>query len=205
LQITELQEVTVAGDTSGTWEKTTSTGLNVRFGLGVGSTYSGTAGSWFGSTYFSATGATSVVGTNGATFYITGVQLEVGSTATPFERRPYGTELMLCQRYYSRLSAASSNTYTAFCSCVYTASGNANGFVKFPNTMRASPTISYGGNVSFGRGITLVNITGVGTVYSGPDSALWQPSGLTGGADKDAGVIMANDSATAFVAFSAEL
>lgn len=197
--------VTIAGDTSGTWNTTNGIGIQVAFGLGAGSSYSGPANAWAGSVYIQPTGTVSVVGTNGATFYITGVQLEVGSVATPFERRPYGTELMLCQRYYSRLSAASSNTYTAFGSCVYTASGNANGFVKFPNTMRASPTISYGGNVSFGRGITLVNITGVGTVYSGPDSALWQPSGLTGGADKDAGVIMANDSATAFVAFSAEL
>ena len=76
------------------------TGLDVNFGLGVGSTYSGTAGAWASAGYYSATGATSVVGTNGATFYITGVQLEVGSSATSFDYRPYGTELALCQRYY---------------------------------------------------------------------------------------------------------
>jgi hypothetical protein len=92
--------VTIAGDTSGTWLTTNGIGMRVQFGLGVGTTYSGTAGSWAGSYYFSATGATSVVGTNGATFYITGVQLEVGSTATSFDYRPYGTELALCQRYY---------------------------------------------------------------------------------------------------------
>jgi hypothetical protein len=71
----------------------------VFWGLGVGATYSGTAGAWAGTQYNSATGATSVVGTNGATFYITGVQLEKGSTATSFDYRPYGTELALCQRY----------------------------------------------------------------------------------------------------------
>ncbi len=132
----EYKTVTVAGDTSGTWEKTTSTGLNVRFGLGVGSTYSGTAGSWSGSTYFSATGATSVVGTNGATFYITGVQLEVGSTATPFERRPYGTELQLCQRYFQRIDGiigtAGSSTQ------VYIS-------VNYPIEMRSNPTLSVSG------------------------------------------------------------
>jgi hypothetical protein len=74
----------------------------LRFGLGVGATYSGTAGAWASSTLFSATGATSVVGTNGATFYITGVQLEKGSTATSFDYRPYGTELALCQRYFEK-------------------------------------------------------------------------------------------------------
>jgi hypothetical protein len=75
------------------------------FGLGVGSTYSGTAGAWAAAGYISATGATSVIGTNGATFYITGVQLEKGSTATSFDYRPYGTELQLAQRYYEKLPA----------------------------------------------------------------------------------------------------
>ena len=95
--------VTIAGDTSGTWVGATNgIGLSVYFGLGVGTTNSGTAGSWSASGYISATGATSVVGTNGATFYITGVQLEVGSSATGFEYRQYGTELNLCQRYYEK-------------------------------------------------------------------------------------------------------
>jgi hypothetical protein len=98
----EYKTVTVAGDTTGTWVGATNgIGLIVEFGLGVGTTYSGTAGAWAsGGGFDSATGATSVVGTNGATFYITGVQLEVGSSATGFEYRQYGTELSLCQRYY---------------------------------------------------------------------------------------------------------
>ena len=91
--------VTIAGDTTGTWLTTNGTAIRVQFGLGVGSTFSGTAGSWAASNYISATGATSVVGTSGATFYITGVQLEVGSSATGFEYRQYTTELQLCQRY----------------------------------------------------------------------------------------------------------
>lgn len=91
--------VTISGDTTGTWTKNNTTGILVMWSLGTGSTYSGTAGSWAGTYYASSTGATSVVGTNGATFYITGVQLEKGSTATSFDYRPYGTELALCQRY----------------------------------------------------------------------------------------------------------
>jgi len=91
--------VTIAGDTTGTWLTTNGVGIRVYFGLGVGTTQSGTAGAWAGAQYQSATGATSVVGTNGATFYITGVQLEVGVTATTFDYRPYGTELALCMRY----------------------------------------------------------------------------------------------------------
>jgi hypothetical protein len=95
--------VTIAGDTTGTWVGATNgIGIQLIFGLGVGSTYSGTAGSWAAANYLSATGATSVVGTSGATFYITGVQLETGTTATDFENLQYGTQLSLCQRYYQK-------------------------------------------------------------------------------------------------------
>jgi hypothetical protein len=96
----EQKAITITGDTTGTWLTNNGIGIRLQYGLGVGSTYSGTAGSWSGSDFVSSTGATSVVGTNGATFYITGVQLEKGSTATSFDYRPYGTELALCQRYY---------------------------------------------------------------------------------------------------------
>jgi len=126
--------VTIAGDTGGTWNGATNgVGVIVRFGLGVGSTYSATAGSWTSTNFiFSATGATSVVGTNGATFYITGVQLEKGSTATSFDYRPYGTELSLCQRYFVSLQEG-----------IWTAngSGTATAGIYMPVTMRATPTL----------------------------------------------------------------
>jgi len=92
--------VTITGDTSGTWYTNSSAGILVLFSLGAGSTKSGTANTWAGANYTQPTGATSVVGTNGATFYITGVQLEQNTTATPFERRLYNQELANCQRYY---------------------------------------------------------------------------------------------------------
>ena len=96
--------VTIAGDTSGTWTgATNAASLVVNWGLGAGSSWSGTAGAWGGGNLKSATGAVSVVGTSGATFYITGVQLEKGSTATSFDYRPYGAELSLCQRYCYKL------------------------------------------------------------------------------------------------------
>jgi hypothetical protein len=98
----EKETITIAGDTSGTWLTTNGIGIGLILGIGVGSTFSGTAGAWAAGNFLSATGATSVVGTNGATFYITGVQLEKGTTATSFDYRPYGTELQLCQRYYEK-------------------------------------------------------------------------------------------------------
>jgi hypothetical protein len=96
----EYKTITIVGDTTGTWNTTNSTGIGIRFNLGTGSNESKTAGAWASGGGVAATGSVSIVGTSGATFYITGVQLEKGSTATSFDYRPYGTELVLCQRYF---------------------------------------------------------------------------------------------------------
>ena len=87
----------------------------------------------------SATGATSVVGTNGATFYITGVQLEKGSTATSFDYRPYGTELALCQRYYEQFVVGTGSPNNIMLSGVLTG-GNCTATAFFKVTKRASPS-----------------------------------------------------------------
>lgn len=148
----EQKTVTIAGDTSGTWiGATNGVGIRVRFGLGVGATYSGTAGAWAGATYFSATGATSVVGTNGATFYITGVQLEKGSTATSFDYRPYGTELALCQRYYWKWTSSQFNRVALGYSDTTT---NTVVLLYLPCQMRTTPTSSITNMTVNGTSIT---------------------------------------------------
>jgi hypothetical protein len=115
----EQKSVTIAGDTSGTWVTNSGIGLLAQFGLGIGSNFSGTANAWTGSQIMSTTGATSLIGTTGATFHITGVQLEAGSVATPFERRDYGTELVRCQRYFEVLPLQA-NLSTNLISSLYT-------------------------------------------------------------------------------------
>jgi len=158
--------VTIAGDTSGTWiGSTNGKGMTIFFGLGVGSTFSGTAGSWAGAQYYSATGATSVVGTNGATFYITGVQLEKGSTATSFDYRPYGTELVLCQRYYetSRGTASTFTQGTTIAYPVFVSDTNRTSGRQFSVAKRSAPTVTiYSRNNTSGK---------VSTVSSGADNA----------------------------------
>jgi len=137
----EYKTVTIAGDTSGTWLTDSGSGIKVRFNLGSGSTYSGTAGAWAGADYRSATGATSVLATNGATFYITGVQLEKGSTATSFDYRPYGTELALCQRYFE------TGTYNLVGPYSYGTNSTIRAMVFYKVSKRtASPTFTFNDN-----------------------------------------------------------
>ena len=146
----EQKTLTIAGDTSGTWATNSSVGIWVILGLGVGSTYSGTASSWSTNNYISATGATSVVGTNGATFYITGVQLEKGSTATSFDYRPYGTELALCQRYFetnynagTAVGSSIGSQAPLFQQTICTTNGYLTGSIPFKVSKRTSPTITF--------------------------------------------------------------
>jgi hypothetical protein len=200
----EQKSVTIAGDQSGTWLTTNGIGLYMVFGLGVGSTYSGTAGAWAASsTILSATGATSVVGTNGATFYITGVQLEKGSTATSFDYRPYQTELALAQRYYAKFSSLS-GVYVGFGSGVSTATTSAAIVVKYPVRMRSAPTISQSNSGLYDGG-SIPAVTSIGTSYYGDESVfanLNVASGLTLGR----GCLWCGaNNASAYIDFSSEL
>ena len=144
----EYKTVTIAGDTSGTWLTNNGKGLLLWFSLGTGTTYSGTANAWASNLYFQPTGSTSVVGTNGATFYITGVQLEKGSTATSFDYRPYGTELMLCQRYYVKYSSSGASNQAFLIGVVSNSTTGQMCGTNFANPMRTSPTGSSSGGTT---------------------------------------------------------
>jgi hypothetical protein len=171
--------ITIAGDTTGTWATGSSTGLDVLFGLGQGSTFSTTAGSWGAGDYRNATGATSIVGTSGATFYITGVQLEVGINATSFDYRPYGTELALCQRYFeSSMTVAPADNMSVASTGVYAMSTSGATPVitySFKVTKRSDPTVTYyapattspSGKVREDATGTIRNVTGGGTTNWG--------------------------------------
>jgi hypothetical protein len=155
----EQKTVTVTGRTSGTWNTTNGSGLYVLFALGTGSTYSGTANAWTSSLVLGVTGQTSVVGTNGATFYITGVQLEKGATATSFDYRPYGTELQLCQRYF--LSFGGDSAYERYGIGINATTTSGYPLITFPVQMRAAPTLNVLsiGSTGLWNGVTILTVT----------------------------------------------
>lgn len=181
----EQKTITIAGDTSGTWGTTNGVGIRVYFGLGVGSTKSGTAGAWAAADYRSATSAVSVVGTSGATFYITGVQLEKGSTATTFDYRPYGTELALCQRYYYLLSTASAREL--FNGQAYNTTSVFGKVLDLPVSMRTAPTITLIGSLSPSNSAGTQQASFSGITISGASPTMITTGGLTGSSGLVAG------------------
>ena len=132
----EYKTITIAGDTTGTWLTTNGVGVYLWFSLASGTSTQGTANSWAAADYRGTTGQVNWGATLSNTFYITGVQLEKGSTATSFDYRPYGTELALCQRYYWKVTA------TGYFPCIGLARGTTitRNMIAFPVPMRVVPT-----------------------------------------------------------------
>jgi hypothetical protein len=140
----EQKTITIAGDTSGTWLTTNGIGIRLRFALGAGSNFLQTAGSWGTGNVVGATGTTQWISTSGATFYVTGVQLEKGSTATSFDYLDYGRSLIQCQRYFQNLN----KDYMPFNVPLFNGQSNTIWAFTFPVIMRAGPTLTYSGNTT---------------------------------------------------------
>ena len=203
--------ITIPGDTTGTWTTNNGVGIYLIYSLGIGSNWgSSSPNTWSASGVYGATSTVNLVGTNGATFYITGVQLEQNTTATPFERRLYGMELALCYRYCWNLSSVGGNdNYSRF------GVGGAEGTtsteitIPFPVTMRANPSLTTTGTASnyaiYSAGaitaVSSISMIGAISVQTGLVNAS-VASGLTAGRET---TLMANNNKTAYLLFTAEL
>lgn len=207
----QFVSVTVPGCTDGTWQSTNSTGLVARFDLGSGSSNNGTANAWNTAGSYAGCRTSSTVNwiaTNGATFYITGVQLEVGVTATTFDYRSYTTELQLCQRYaYKRLADGSVNNYAPFGIGRYVGTNNAQLFVPFPVTMRTSPgSVTVSGNFAI-NDTTFTPYAWTSIVFNETscDGATVTGTTTSGTTAGYATTMYADNTAVASLLFSAEL
>jgi hypothetical protein len=186
----EQKSITIAGDTTGTWATDNSTGILLNISLLAGTSRSGTAGAWNSNWNTSATGATNLLATNGATFYITGVQLEVGSTATSFDVRSYGTELQLCMRYF--FLSESTADYAYFGSGYQAVGYLASNYFFYPVPMRTTATITKFGSWS------LVNCTGPDTLADKKGYIFYVTLSGTG-------AYTVRNAGSAYLTFSAEL
>ena len=139
---------TVPGDTTGTLDQDTSSSLELWIWLHAGSNHtSGTLQTSWGSDTNAnrAVGIDSIYSSTDNEFYLSGVQMELGSQATPFEHRSFGEELTLCQRYYLKTNPEDQTRMSGFTGCMYTTTQAVLDFV-FPVEMRAAPTVSIGGS-----------------------------------------------------------
>jgi len=193
----EQKTITVAGDTTGTWLTDNGGGIFVRFSLGAGATFSGTAGAWAAGNIVQPTGSVSVVGTSGATFYITGVQLEAGSVATPFERRPYGTELQLAMRYFIRINDPGG---------IGVYGGGIVSRVTFPLPvpMRSSITLTAPSTYNFYNGATTATGTAI-SYFPGATNQTPQVDFTVAGYATGAAIALYTNGGSQFITASAEL
>ena len=203
----EQKSVTIAGDTSGTWLTTNGVGMYVSWDLGSGSNANTTAGSWIAGNKENTSAQANWIGTASATFYITGVQLEQNTSATPFERRLYGQELTNCQRYYYRTTPTSGS--------VFGFGWNANTTVSvvggsFPVPMRDKPSaLEQSGTASHYQilhGATATTCSSVPSFDTITSTTIYSTnfivaSGLTAGQGSGG----RSNNASAYLGFSAEL
>jgi hypothetical protein len=183
----EYKTITIAGDTSGTWDTDNGQGIQVWWDLGSGSNFNETAGSWVSALKVRTSGSSNWVGTSGATFYITGVQLEVGSVATSFERIDYGRELQLCYRYFYKYENTTGGGVPLSVWQAYSSTGAFGNIITFPVVMRATPTASTSGTFILfnATGSTSLSVTSFNvdrmTPYSAGSNGSSVATGLTAG------------------------
>jgi hypothetical protein len=203
----ERKTITIPGDTSGTWLTTTGIGIRLTWSLGTGTTLSGTAGAWGAGSFIGATGATNLISTLNATWYITGVQLEVGSTATSFQTST-GTiqgELAACQRYYYRAADASSS-FGSVGLGMASSTGVSAIWTQFPVSMRVKPTSVDFANLILSDSVGTITVTAL-TIDSNVTAisvGATQVSG-TGQTQYRPMYLRQNSSSAGYIAFNAEL
>lgn len=204
----EQKTVTVAGDTTGTWTTDNGLGIQLNFDLGAGSSFLTTAGSWAAGDYRGATGDTSIVATTGATWYITGIQLEVASTATDFEFLPYDVELARCQRYCQVFSGALNGNAQLALGFTYSATLGLALYQNFKAQMRALPSLTASGSFIFNEqkstGYNGISASGVAINQASNENCHLQCT-ISGGTSGTPATLAFSSSTSGKLIFSAEL
>ena len=204
----EYKTITIPGDTAGTWTIDNTGSIQLSFSLGTGPNYSTTAGSWQAGNLLATTGETQVINNLNATWYLTGVQLEAGTVATPFERRSYGQELALCQRYYYRdtYTVVSNVEHFLFYGSMY-GTTQLEGVYSFPVEMRSAPTLGNSALSTFKLRNGAETPTSLAIYGANTRSGLIYTSNTATGTQKQANALMSisTNGTVTYLEFNAEL
>ena len=209
----ERKTVTFTGDTSGSWNVDTNAGLKINFDLGSGSNFqAASTGTWLATNDFITTNSVKVVGTNAATWYITGIQLEVGDTATSFEHRSITDELIRCQRYcYAAVADGSIDNYAPLANGRFYNASDAQFNIFFPVTMRYPPTLDSATTAAgtffynTGGGFGGVEATTIALNERAYNSATVYAQGASGQTAGNGTTLYSHDTEVAKLVFTAEL
>jgi hypothetical protein len=202
----EYKTVTIAAPTAGTWGTNNNAFCYLTIPFGSGSSTTATAGVWASASDFinGATGSVNLIATSGATFYITGVQLEKGSTATSFDYRPYGTELQLCQRYFAKLNNDGSGGDVTFGTGIQQQLTASAFTVVYPVTMRAEPSAT-AFSLEVSDMSTWSTAFTLGSISGGYTSCRIQGSNASNGAQFRPVFLRITTDTAGYLTFSAEL
>jgi hypothetical protein len=206
----EYKTITFAGDTGGTWTTNgTETGMRFILCWNMGSNFTGgTAGAWAATTGYAdltPTTGPDINGTVGNTVQWSGVQLEVGSKATPFEHRSYGDDLAKCQRYYYKHVENIGKNYA---NATYYTSTLIAAHISFPTTMRVAPSLEVESGTNYYRAFrngAADDFDNMTIVRAHVNGAALDASGTGASGTAGHGAVLATQNANSFIAFTAEL
>ena len=194
----------IPGNSGFTVNNDNGAGFQIRWMLGLGPNYSAaTDGVWnTTSSLWTTSNQDNFFDTVGNDLWITGVQLEVGSVATPFEHRSYGDELARCQRYF--FATATGTTYNAVTTGFANSTTNSTQLITYPVQMRATPSITDVGSWEI-IDATSHSVSAISSVVSGSNTSSafnCTSTGLTVGRGN---ILRNSNDATATLQVSAEL
>ena len=207
-------ELTFEADTTGAFNDNNAEGGRLNFWLHAGATYAGGTlpSGWVarsGNDVNRAAGISSFFSNTANNFFITGLQMEVGDTATDFEHRSFADELQKCQRYYQVLDSQFANGgYLRYCTAYMYGATSAEGSFHFPVEMRATPTLTASGTIAVFDGTNVLNAS---SVIIGGDGSSKQLVAITLGGIASGGVqyrpcsILSSNNTTSKIEFIAEL
>ena len=207
----EYKTITIPPCTIATIDNDNGTGLNLTFITLTGSTYTaGSTGSWqsYASNLFAA-GMTANVSSDGDTWLITGVQLELGDAATEFEHESYGQTLSKCQRYYYRIGPEAAYTRFGIASNLTTTAAEVYNYL--PVSMRSNPSVETTGTLSnyalydSDDVLTATSIAIEGGNNDGNQLVILDVGVSSGLTDGGSSQLMASNNSSVFLAFSSEL